>query len=383
MKKPRSRGTRRAKKNMVVLPQDLIIRILLRLPVKSLVRFKCVSKSWLSLISDPDFALSHYELAAAPAQKLLVIAPSVSEVRSRDLNASFHDDSASVELNLNLPFLQNYHGIIGSCRGYLLFDCNSSMYLWNPSTGVHKQIPSSPIASNLNLTCSFLCGFGYDPSRDDYLVVQASYEPNVVDVVTRVEIFSLRANTWTEMEGTDLTYMNPSDDPIPRHGSLINGAIHWLAFRSDISVNVIVAFDLTERSFSEIPLPDDVDQVYDFNTVDLWVFGGFLSLWAMGDETDIWVMQEYKVHSSWTKTFAVSLDAIPTQYFSPICISNTTGDIVGVDGRTGLVKCDHNGQLLEHCIFGDEAYGWDAVIYTESLLQLPGHHQQPQEEINN
>ncbi|KAK9286946.1 hypothetical protein L1049_015354 [Liquidambar formosana] len=38
---------------------DLLSEILLRLPVRSLMRFESVSKKWLSLISDPHFAQDH------------------------------------------------------------------------------------------------------------------------------------------------------------------------------------------------------------------------------------------------------------------------------------------------------------------------------------
>ncbi|CAL9017646.1 unnamed protein product [Prunus brigantina] len=42
------------------LPSTMIEEILSRLPVKSLCRFKCVSKPWSSLISDnPSFVASH------------------------------------------------------------------------------------------------------------------------------------------------------------------------------------------------------------------------------------------------------------------------------------------------------------------------------------
>ncbi|MGV7953774.1 F-box protein, partial [Mycobacterium kansasii] len=36
------------------LTDDLLINIFSRLPVKSLIRFKCVSKAWKYLISDPS-----------------------------------------------------------------------------------------------------------------------------------------------------------------------------------------------------------------------------------------------------------------------------------------------------------------------------------------
>jgi hypothetical protein len=44
------------------LPPEIIHGIISRLPVKPLCRFKCVSKPWRSLISDPDF-ISKYSKA--------------------------------------------------------------------------------------------------------------------------------------------------------------------------------------------------------------------------------------------------------------------------------------------------------------------------------
>ncbi|KAG5001241.1 hypothetical protein JHK87_022313 [Glycine soja] len=49
---------------------DLIVEILLRLPIKSLLRFKCVCKSWLSFISNPHFVKSH--LVVAPTNQTLL-----------------------------------------------------------------------------------------------------------------------------------------------------------------------------------------------------------------------------------------------------------------------------------------------------------------------
>ncbi|RHN46418.1 putative F-box domain-containing protein [Medicago truncatula] len=42
------------------LPFDLVLEILYRLPVKSLMQFKCVCKSWKSFISHPKFAKKHF-----------------------------------------------------------------------------------------------------------------------------------------------------------------------------------------------------------------------------------------------------------------------------------------------------------------------------------
>lgn len=45
---------------MTELPEDALIEILARLPVKSLIRFTCVCKYWLFLIRSPEFATKHY-----------------------------------------------------------------------------------------------------------------------------------------------------------------------------------------------------------------------------------------------------------------------------------------------------------------------------------
>ncbi|KAK7363690.1 hypothetical protein VNO77_05841 [Canavalia gladiata] len=359
------------------LPQELIIEILLRLPVKSLFRFKCVCKSWLSLICDPHFAFSHYDhVSAAHTCRLVLSSPSASEFRSMDVDASLHDDSASAVLNFNfLPPQPRYKvkklKIVGSCRGFLLLNCYSNFYVWNPSTHVHRLIVSRRVNSTF---LRFLYGFGYDPSTDDYLVVLASYDPRSADWVAGVDLFSLRANKWEQIEESYFSYVNASVNF--RIGALLNVAIHWLVFLHDVSMTVIVAFDLTERSFSEIPLPDDLDFI--FELCDLRILGGFLSLYVVGlhnEPTEIWVMQEYKVQSSWTKTIVVSTNDIPIQYFSPLC-STKCGDIVGRDGRTGLVKCDDKGQIKEHRSYCHVPHGFQAAVYTESLLSLPAANSQ-------
>jgi hypothetical protein len=53
------------------LPHELIIQILLRLPVKSLLRFKCVCKLWLTLISDAHFANSHFQITATHTRRIM------------------------------------------------------------------------------------------------------------------------------------------------------------------------------------------------------------------------------------------------------------------------------------------------------------------------
>ncbi|KAG4932001.1 hypothetical protein JHK82_046326 [Glycine max] len=56
---------------------------------------------------------------------------------------------------------------------FLLLDYNRSSFIFNPSTGLHKFVDWSPISNNMGGY-----GFGYDPSTDDYSLVQASTNKN-------------------------------------------------------------------------------------------------------------------------------------------------------------------------------------------------------------
>jgi len=75
---------------LLFLSKEIIVNILLRLPVRSLLQFKCVCKSWKILISDPQFAknqilssteypqlvssafgLAKYEIVSYPLKPLL------------------------------------------------------------------------------------------------------------------------------------------------------------------------------------------------------------------------------------------------------------------------------------------------------------------------
>jgi len=184
-----------------------------------------------------------------------------------------------------------------------------------------KQIPFSRYGFNSD--SNYFYGFGYDESTSDYLLVSLFYDASpILDYISpHLEFYSLRPDTWKEIEGTYFPYMNASSCI---GGSLFNGVIHWMAFRDDLWIAVIIAFDLTERKLLDLAFPDDHNRGR--KPCGIWVFGEFLSVCV-----EIWVMKEYKVHSSWTKTLVLSISGIP--YFPPVCCTKS-GDIIGTDGYT-------------------------------------------------
>lgn len=58
-------SSRRKRTSPTDLPEELVFEILARLPVKSLLRFKSVSKAWRAAISGPLFTRAHLEHSAS------------------------------------------------------------------------------------------------------------------------------------------------------------------------------------------------------------------------------------------------------------------------------------------------------------------------------
>ena len=54
------------------IPEDVVVDILLRLPVKSLLRFKCVRKNWCALIKSPSFIREHFQYRNNNCARLFV-----------------------------------------------------------------------------------------------------------------------------------------------------------------------------------------------------------------------------------------------------------------------------------------------------------------------
>jgi F-box interacting protein len=277
--------------------------------------------------------------------------------------------------------------IISSCRGFIFLHHSSKFQLWNPSTGAFRQIPLSPNELNEDNLC-YLYGFGYDQLKDDYLVVSVSIN-DFDDGYSSLEFFSLKDNMWREIEGSRFPYTQSTwIDDLPRVGSLFNGNIHWLAENIESWDNVILAFDITERKLVEMPYPDGIEcEIERDEDCDLCVFGEFLSLWAIdyhNSRVEIWVMREYKVHSSWTKILFLPINDISIEYVSLIC-STKSGNIVVADD-TELAMYNNKGQLLEYKSYHEgpvKQSGNQVTAYTESLLSLPSNNVKALEDDTN
>lgn len=155
------------------LPKDLTIDILLRLPAESLLKFKLVSKTWNSLISNPNFIKSYTQNSNNPTTLLYEYSPYIMRVHnSVSLGKSCNQNNPMVS-KLNLSFLkENICNVIGSCDGLI---CKYSqrkhcIFISNPLTKETKKI-SVPFPITVGFVeINDVSWFGFVPSINDYII---------------------------------------------------------------------------------------------------------------------------------------------------------------------------------------------------------------------
>ncbi|XP_021290734.1 F-box protein CPR30-like [Herrania umbratica] len=318
----------------VTLVVEIVYDILLRLPAKSLQRFKLVSKPWGSLISDPNFAESH--LCRVNTSQDNVNLLRVGQMRAmmgpRPRLSLYSMDSNGLNreiVRLDYPFGDHlrHARILGSCNGLLLIDTEScaEYFLWNPSTGKYKRIPPF-----IQEDGQFISGLGYESTSRNYKgiivshYISGSSSPsydnyhNYESLCYRV--YDYRKNSWTSKDASEFSYrIHTSSKAV-----VVNGVPHWCVYRRKLNERhndrnnshpfrlfyfdvtyVIVYFDLKNENFKKVELPMWATHEMKF---DLGVLGGCLSmsLNPHGSFTEVWAMKEYGIPESWTKLFVIS-----------------------------------------------------------------------------
>jgi hypothetical protein len=126
------------------LPDELILENISWLPVKSLIRFRSVNKSFNPIISDPFFVQMHPKKSARNPH-LALIWDNTFDTSLLTFPISRLLEKLPITVHLD-PYYQLYNNdcfwwVVGSCNGLLcLIDKKRSPYrhwlsIWNPATG--------------------------------------------------------------------------------------------------------------------------------------------------------------------------------------------------------------------------------------------------------
>ncbi|CAA0826882.1 Unknown protein [Striga hermonthica] len=340
-----------------IIPEEIITEILLRLPVKSLLRFKSVCKPWLLLISSSKFAKAHLKTSTAQnsgvsARENLIFGLITDNDRSLytcPINSAI-DGSVladpltgclySVDDNrdpipfdaapLDCPPLAPGIDLtmIGSCNGlvcFILSDSSNesspkcSICLMNPATRKLKILPESDSSGNNLLYFLNSYSFGYDEVHDDFKVIEVnSFAIRSDQHETYAMIYSSRADSWKLL-------------------------LNWPGGHVPEWVHPLV--------------------------VEVKVFGGCLAICGVNRESIVvWVMKEYGVGESWAKVVEVALDFFELGFVWPRPVFVSEDARLMVINYGSSLKLYDSGNMGPHHF--DTSIAIDATTYAESLCWL-------------
>lgn len=325
----------------------MIEEIVVRLPVKTLLRFKCVCKHWCDLIESRRFMNRHY--CHDSNRDRLVF----SRCLSYDYEENYRFEEANgdgVDLRMGPGYF--FKSCMGPVNGVF---CEVSRHrtidLLNPATREVKRLPSLP-PMPWPRDCGWLnlrFGFGLDPSTGDYKTV-AFYGAQLVCV------YSVSSECWRFIEGVDPSLLSTSLGYVlveasweELGGGFCNGVYYWVS-------HGILAFDMMTETFREIEAPGGVvgEEIY-YGGVG--VYRGSTALFlsrpipfssplVLG-RNDLWVLGD---GGGWSKIFSFrmapmspSIPFLAGSTWIPICVWKNEmvleNDVYDID-RPNVIRVD-------------------------------------------
>ncbi|XP_007207968.1 F-box/kelch-repeat protein At3g06240 [Prunus persica] len=399
------------------MSEEMVLHILSRLPSKSLMRFKCVRKSWYTMINDPMFVERHLSNSMHNKRSTSCILVnrflhSDTSTGEKELGFSFlyfcndydddeHKVNSFVE-DIKFPFSSGGQrsgfevieslSMIGQCDGIVcLCDRRDNIVLCNPAIKELKLLPKSCLPQLIQ--CAV--GFGYDPKSKDYKIHRIScdgeeiYDQRLVFFPPRVEIYTLTTDSWREIKNNYLETENTFFWP-EYFEMYWKGICYWLGYEQpkefesyfdrledEKKKTMIFLFDTGDEVSHNILLPDCLYEaaVYRFDMrILLWnesvalfgldSFGTFVECYGL------WVLDDFDgAKGSWTRhcTFESVIDIKRVLAFW------NNDEILLVDGCGNIVSynlgTNNHKNLL---IYTENLCRVETIVYVNTLVPIMG-----------
>ncbi|CAA7036657.1 unnamed protein product [Microthlaspi erraticum] len=261
------------------IPIDLQIETLLRLPVKSLLRFRCVSKLWYSIITSRDFKSQHLNIATSSAPTRLLIAFEdfygekvllVSSPNPIAPSSSSSSSSCCVPLrDLSLLKIHGGNSVYNAGRGLICVGAGfKDVAICNPSTRQLHAFPEFEFKDSPTVFPRPNYVFGYDPVEDQYKVLAVDAFPWRLEhklVVLGGE------EAWREAPCVACPHIIHTLG-LYMNGTVYYGASRWNDSDDDVSPNsnsIILSFDVRLETYTIINVPSKILPLMGY--VNMWV----------------------------------------------------------------------------------------------------------------
>ncbi|EOA36510.1 hypothetical protein CARUB_v10011291mg [Capsella rubella] len=216
--------------------------MLLRLPEKSVARFRCVSKLWLSITKDPYFIKlfethSRLYVSSIPQHRHSLQTPKRSYSISQPIYR-YHMKFPTPAGHSNFPSTESVHGLI-------CFNVSATPIVWNPSTRQILTLTKPRLSWN-ELTI-FL---GYDPVEGKHKVMCIPRKRS--SDVCRVLTLGSAQESWRTVK----TYHTHRSN-YHTSGRCIKGVVYYIAYIYHTHVWVIMSFDVRSEKFDMLQVPSE------------------------------------------------------------------------------------------------------------------------------
>ncbi|KAL0303033.1 UNVERIFIED_CONTAM: F-box protein CPR1 [Sesamum radiatum] len=360
--------TRKADQIPGLLPEEIVEEILSRLPVKSLLKFRCVSRSWCSLIGSKEFIKTHLEKSTKNTnfthhRLVLNFFPPNNTLKHCSLQ-SLLDEPVADAFAFDSPMYNPDDSIrvVGCCNGLIcILIGRKRFFLWNPSTRMSKKLPD--IDDKLKHGDITKFGFGFDDSGDYKVFAVLSVFWITGKYQSTENVYSLKTNSWRRIKDRD------GGGSFNEGGKFVNGRLHWgVKLFRDLRWD-IVSFDLEREVYGVVEQPSYPQGGFKRS---LGVLDGCLCVLCdyCGNSLDVWLLKEYGTRESWSKVLTIPYPrhAWAGPFSTPLCI-RPEGAILVVNGFIWVVYCPKdNGFSTARIVNFDEIRGADMFI--ESLVSL-------------
>ncbi|KAF3625658.1 hypothetical protein T459_30873 [Capsicum annuum] len=323
----------------VQVPEEIIVEILSKLPVKVLLEFKRVSKSWFALISSLEFIKTHLNSSANNKEYYnhrVILKDMKGKLKDCSLRSLLYNPITKAS-EIDYPMKEFDIMWFGTANGLICLAYMEKPYdyeygfpkktwpssgknicIWNPSIRKWKKLPRF---SAMRMSCLFCrYGFGYDELHDDY-----------------------------------------------------KGKLYWSSSLSDNAYN-IDSFDLANETWNKVEQPDYGEGK--FNLM-LGVLGSDLVILCNYEtHSDVWAMNDYGVETFWKKMFTINCPPDHRNYnfnkhspvsFFPFFCQSYSGKVLQLY-RSIFKIYNPDDDSIRQAKLTNRKYCLEAEIFVESLV---------------
>ncbi|XP_048538977.1 F-box protein At1g52495-like [Triticum urartu] len=404
---------------MACLPNELIVwEILVRLPIKSLWRIRCVCKDWRDTISgDPSFAQSHLHRLRKQNGKYhsLLIAPRVYhkvveskidryEVTNPGLylwEESRQHDATLLHDTSSFPVEETRirHGF-AHCDGLVLLPTEDIVRVLNPTTHQVLELPWSPNSIGPR-RCSYGCihkghqafGFGRSHRSNAYKAARFFYREKHAMGGIVMEVFTIgQDHYWHETAAQP-----PYPFLVGRIATFFKGSLIWIVDQHSLMyeydhlvlhdrarMSCFVCFSLEDESFNIMTGPPRLEgpDYLEYSVAELNGELAVLRLAPTYESVEIWMCadaegnkpQRWEQHYAFGFSSSVRLlatfddDIVYQGGLSDLRHQTSQGDNIMVDMNNLAYYNPDMGTLVEYPWWDTEDF--DVIFFIPSLVQI-------------